>query len=57
VVWQGGGRVWTLVSDGAESSVQAAVLALPHDPPADEGLRARLSRGVSRLAGMLNPFD
>jgi len=57
VVWQGGGQVWTLVSDGPEASVQAAVLALPHDAPVDEGLRARLSRGASRLAGMLNPFD
>lgn len=57
VVWQGGGQVWTLVSDGPESSVQAAVLALPHDPAVDEGLRARLARGISRLAGMLNPFD
>lgn len=57
VVWQGGGQVWTLVSDGAESSVQAAVLALPHDPAVDDGLGARLARGVRRLAGMLNPFD
>lgn len=56
VVWQGGGQVWTLVSDGTEASVQAAVLALPHDAPVEEGLRARLSRGASRLAGMLNPF-
>ena len=56
VVWQGGGQVWTLVSDGSESSVQAALLALPHDAAVDQGLRARLSRGVSRLAGMLNPL-
>lgn len=57
VVWQGGGQVWTLVSDGAESSALAAVTALPHDAPPEDGLRARLSRGASRLAGMLNPFD
>lgn len=56
IVWQGGGQVWTLVSDGPESSALAAVAALPHDPPVDAGLPARLARGVSRLAGMLNPF-
>jgi len=57
VVWQGGGQVWTLVSDGAESSVQAAVAALPHDAPVDRGVTARLSRGIVRLTGMLNPLD
>ena len=57
VVWQGGGQVWTLVSDAPESSVQAAVAALPHDAAVDSGLRARLVRGAARLAGILNPFD
>lgn len=56
VVWQGGGHVWTLVSDGSESSVQAVLLALPHDAPVNRGLRARLSRGVTRLVGMMNPL-
>ncbi len=57
VVWQGGGQVWTLVSDARGEQREAAVTALPHDAPPADGLRARLARGASRLAGMLNPFD
>ena len=57
VVWSGGGSVWTLVSDAPEESVQAAVAALPRDAAPGTGLRARLGRGLGRLAGMLNPFD
>ena len=56
VVWSGGDHVWTLVSDAPEDAVHAAVAALPRDPAPDTGLRARLGRGLSRLAGMLNPF-
>jgi sigma-E factor negative regulatory protein RseB len=56
LVWAGGGRVWTLVSDAPESAVFAAVEALPHDAVADQGVRARFGRGVSRLGGWLNPF-
>lgn len=57
VVWQGDGQVWTLVTDAPESTVREVVAALPHAAPAEEGLLARLERGGSRLAGMLNPFD
>lgn len=56
VVWSGGGRVWTLVSDAPEAAVRAAVVALPRDPALDDGLRSRLGRGLGRLGGMLNPF-
>jgi sigma-E factor negative regulatory protein RseB len=56
VVWSGGDRVWTLVSDAPEDAVLAVVAALPRDAPADSSLPARLGRGLSRLAGMLNPF-
>ena len=56
VVWSGGDRVWTLVSDAPEDAVLAAVGALPRDPAPDEGLRSRLGRGLSRLGGLLNPF-
>lgn len=56
VVWSGGDRVWTLVSDAPEDAVRAAVGALPRDPAPDDGLRSRLGRGLSRLGGMLNPF-
>ena len=57
VVWSGGGRVWTLVSDAPEGAVLAAVAALPRDEAPDDGLRARLGRGISRLGQLLNPFD
>ena len=57
VVWAGGDHVWTLVSDAPEAAVRAAVAALPHDPEPDDGVGARLGRGLSRLGRMLNPFD
>ena len=57
VVWSGGGRVWTLVSDAPGEAVRASVAALPRDPAPETGFSARLSRGLARLGGMLNPFD
>ncbi len=57
VVWSGGGRVWTLVSDAPPATVRAAVGALPRDPAPDDGFLARLGRGLARLGSMLNPFD
>lgn len=59
MVWAGGGRVWTLVSDAPPDAVDAAVAALPHDalPETDTGWRARLARGAARLADALNPFS
>lgn len=60
VVWSGGGRVWTLVSDAPPATVRDAVASLPGDAAARDGwgdqLRARLARGLGRLGGMLNPF-
>ena len=56
-VWSGAGQVWTLVSDAPPEVVEATVLALPHDPPPDDGLLPRLGRGLSRLARALNPFS
>jgi negative regulator of sigma E activity len=57
MVWAGGGRVWTLVSDAPEAAVTAAVEVLPHDDLPASGLQARLGRGLSRLGSWLNPFD
>ena len=57
VVWSGGGKVFTLVSDAAPASIRAVVGALPRDPAPETGLLARLGRGVARLVGMLNPFN
>lgn len=56
VVWSGGGRVWTLVSDASADAVHDAVAALPRDPAPRDDLRARLARGLARLASLLNPF-
>ncbi len=59
LVWAGGGRTWTLVSDAPADAVNAAVAALPHGAgkrPAD-GLPARSWRGLSRVGSWLNPFD
>jgi sigma-E factor negative regulatory protein RseB len=56
LVWAGGGRVWTLVSDAPDSAVAAAVETLPHEALPDTGARARIERGLSRLGSWLNPF-
>lgn len=58
LVWAGGGRVWTLVSDAPRDAVDSAVAALPHEamPTQDRGWRARVARGASRLGSALNPF-
>ncbi|MFN2536933.1 MAG: hypothetical protein ABR549_02130 [Mycobacteriales bacterium] len=59
LVWSGGGRTWALVSDAPDSTIEQAVLVLPHaDPPApDEGVGDKVWRGMSRVGGWLNPFD
>ena len=57
VVWGGGGRVFTLLSDAPTETVHAAVVALPHEKAAKGGLLARLGRGLARLGSWLNPFD
>lgn len=58
VVWPGGGRVWTLVSDAPDDAVALAVGTLPHEalPDTGEGWRARFTRGLTRLGEALNPF-
>jgi len=57
VVWGGGGRVFTMLTDAPPESVRDMVKALPHDRAPRTGFLARLSRGLSRLASWLNPFD
>ena len=56
VVWDDGRHVYTVVSDAPEPAVLAVVAALPHQAERG-GLLARLERGSTRLAGMLNPLD
>lgn len=55
IVWGGAGQVFTLVSDAGHDDLLSVVGALPHDPDPDEGLRARLGRGLSRLSGWVDP--
>jgi sigma-E factor negative regulatory protein RseB len=57
VVWGGGGRVFTLLSDAPPDAVHAVVTALPHEKLPKTGLLARLGRGLARLGSWLNPFD
>ena len=57
VVWGGGGRVFTLLSDAPRDDVRAAVTALPHEKTKRAGFLARIGRGLARLASWLNPFD
>lgn len=56
VVWAGGGRVWTLVSDASGRTVREVVAALPRDRAPERGVLARFGRGLSRLGSMVNPF-
>ena len=58
LVWSGGGRTWTLVSDAPDDTVEGAVLTLPHSGAAvvDEGVLERTWRGMSRVGSWLNPF-
>lgn len=57
VVWGGGGRVFTLLSDAPADAVRAAVSGLPHEKVHRAGLLARLGRGLARVGSWLNPFD
>jgi sigma-E factor negative regulatory protein RseB len=57
VVWGGGGRVFTLLSDAPPDAVHAVVTTLPHEKLPKTGLLARLQRGLARLGSWLNPFD
>jgi sigma-E factor negative regulatory protein RseB len=57
VVWGGGGRVFTLLSDAPPEAVHAVVTTLPHEKLPKTGIVARLQRGLARLGSWLNPFD
>lgn len=57
MVWSGGGRTWTMLSDAPDSSVDAVLMSLPH-VPAEVGDSAprRVWRGMAVAGGWLNPF-
>jgi hypothetical protein len=57
VVWGGDGRVFTLLSDAAPETVRAAVQVLPHEKSRNNGVLARIGRGLARLGSWLNPFS
>jgi hypothetical protein len=54
LTWSAGGHVITLVADAPESTVAAAVAALPH--PEQMSGWSRVWHGLGRVASWLNPF-
>jgi sigma-E factor negative regulatory protein RseB len=54
LTWSSRGMVYTVVADAPPQVVDAVVGALPHDTP--PGFWKRLSRGLARLASLVNPF-
>lgn len=56
LVWNGPTTVYTLVLDVPETLAPDLVAALPHTP-VDDGLLARMNRGVARVGSWVNPFD
>jgi sigma-E factor negative regulatory protein RseB len=54
LTWAGNGMVYTVIADAPTPTVAAVVAALPYDKP--PGFWKRMSRGLSRLASLVNPF-
>ena len=54
LTWSGRGMVFTVMADAPPQTVDAVVAVLPHDGP--PGFWKRMSRGLGRLASMVNPF-
>ena len=54
MTWSSRGMVYTVMADAPAQTVGAVVGALPHDGPA--GFWKRMSRGLGRLAALVNPF-
>ena len=54
LTWSGNGMVYTLIADAPAQAVAAVVDALPYDKP--PGFWKRMSRGLARLASLVNPF-
>ncbi len=55
VVWSGGGKVFTLVAECQQETLEGVIDALPHGEPS-RGLRSRLLDGFGRVGSWLNPF-
>ena len=56
VVWSGGGAVYTAVSDAGPEATLLAIGALPLDADPDDGVGARLGRGLARVGSWVDPF-
>jgi sigma-E factor negative regulatory protein RseB len=54
LTWVGSGMVYTLIADAPAPTVASDVGVLPYDKP--PGFWKRMSRGMSRLASLVNPF-
>ncbi|HEV2087794.1 MAG TPA: sigma-E factor regulatory protein RseB domain-containing protein [Cryptosporangiaceae bacterium] len=54
--WEGSGLVYTVITDAPDESVAAVVATMPHRPH-DGSVLGRMSRGVSRMGSLLDPFD
>jgi len=55
VVWSGGGKVFTLVAECQQDTLEGVIAALPHGE-APRGPLARLRDGFDRVGSWLNPF-
>lgn len=55
MVWASRGKVYTILADAPEDTVEAVIRRLPHSTPAT-GLLPRLGRGLSRVGSWFNPF-
>lgn len=54
ITWAGRGFVYTMIADAPPQTVQQVVASLP--PSASPGFLGRISRGLGRLAALVNPF-
>jgi sigma-E factor negative regulatory protein RseB len=54
LTWSSRGMVYTVMADAPTQTVDAVIGVLPHDGPA--GFWKRMSRGLVRLASLVNPF-
>jgi sigma-E factor negative regulatory protein RseB len=55
VVWASGGKVYTVLADAPDDTVEAVIDRLPHSSPRT-GVLARMGRGLTRVGSWFNPF-
>lgn len=56
MVWASKGKVYTLLADAPEDTVEAVIDRLPHHPT-PTGILSRLARGLGRVGSWFNPFS